>query len=85
MAQDNTLYPVTKKSNPEFRGLATVTVIAKNPNLVLITSAAMAEPKIVEAKKILKVEKELEDNPGVPSEAVKPSDIRRRPVATQSS
>lgn len=86
MAQDNTLWPVTKKGNPKFYGLATASVIAQSEGkLILITAATMAEPVIEKAVEELAVKKALDDNPGVPSEAVKPSDIKRRPIAPQPS
>lgn len=94
MAQDNTLWPVTKKANPKFIGLATASMIAKSRGkLILCSEARLAEPVVEKAKKVV-AEQEIRDaNPGKPSEAVilpesgkpedvKPQDIRRRPTAS---
>lgn len=94
MAQDNTLWPVTKKANPKFIGLATASQIAKSRGkLILASEARLAEPVLEKAVKAVKEQEIRDANPGKPSEAVilpesgkpedvRPQDIRRRPNAS---
>lgn len=82
MSQDNKVWPVTKKSNPKFVGLATVKMIAENPNLVLVSEATLAVPKIEKAKEKAAEQAALDANPGLPSEAVSPADVLRKPKAS---
>lgn len=94
MAQDNTLWPVTKKANPKFIGLATASMIAKSKGkLILCSEARLAEPILEKAVKVAAEKQARDENPGKPSEAVilpesgkpedvKPQDIRRRPNAS---
>lgn len=94
MARDNTLFPVTKKSNPKFVGFATAWQIAANPSLVLAGPNHDAPEKIQKAKVQLSAEEALALNPGKPSESspalneqepapgLNPADVLRKPKAS---
>lgn len=77
------LYPVTKKTNSDFSGFATAEQIAANPNLVIIGKDHIAQKKVEEAAKA-QAEKAANDailDAVKPSEAIKPSDVKRKPAA----
>jgi len=75
------LIPVTKKNNPDFAGFATPEQIAKNPNLIIAGSNHTAKSQVEKAVEQIAEKKAFDDSveAAKPSEAVKPSDVKRKP------
>ena len=81
------LIPVTKKKNPQFFGFASAEQIAaSNGNLIIAGKTAHADELVAKAAEKAEAKATIDAAiaAGKPSEAVKPSDIKRKPVAPAS-
>jgi hypothetical protein len=80
------LIPVTKKNNPAFFGFASAEQIAaSNGALVIAGKTAQADQLVAKAKADADEKAKFDASVAAakPSEALKPSDIKRKPAAPE--
>jgi exosome complex RNA-binding protein Rrp42 (RNase PH superfamily) len=72
------LFPVTKKNNPSFRGMASKAQLEEHPNLVEIDLIALASVMAMKQVEVPVIEVK-EDDVKVTTDPVDPAKVKRKP------